>query len=331
LHFVVIGAGNMGCLYGANLARIGQDVTMVDVWEEHVDAMDRDGIHMDGLHGAFTSKVKASTDAETVDPADVAILLTSTNETTQAAEIASKVLKADGFALTLQNGLGNVEQMDAVLGVPRSMVGLSFHSADLTGPGKVTHSNQGPTYLGEREQTASERLEQLRSLFEKAQMDPVIESDIMSTIWGKFVHNCGINAICAITDLRPGHIRDIPELDDFQTEIIRETMALVGARGITIPDPDPVTTVKAYCAKKFHRVSMLQHLARRRRSEIDALNGYVVRESERLGLKAPYNDALTKLMKGRERVIDVDEKASPVDWEGQQGGGGAGAKGGDQV
>lgn len=314
MHFVIVGAGNMGCLYGSNLARIGQDVTMVDVWAEHVDAMRRDGIRMEGLHGSFTAAVKATTDPADVAPADATILLTSTNETARAAEIAASVLKPDGYALTLQNGLGNIEQLDAALGESRSMAGLSFHSADLTGPGRVTHSNHGPTYLGERDGTKSDRLETLRSLMEEAGMDPVVEADILATIWGKFVHNCGINAICAITDLRPGHIGEIPELDDFQTEIIRETMALVEARGIVIPDKDPVSTIKAYCAKKFHRVSMLQHLARRRTTEIDALNGYVVRESEKLGLKAPYNDALTKLMKGRHTFPEIPEDESPVDW-----------------
>lgn len=313
MHFAIIGAGNMGCLYGSNLARIGQDVTMIDVWAEHVEAMSRDGLTMTGLHGDFVANVAATTDPAVVAPADVAIILTSTNETGRAAEIANTVLKADGYALTLQNGLGNVEQIDPVLGETRTMAGLSFHSADLTSPGHVTHSNHGPTYLGERDRSKSDRLETLRSLMADAGMDPVVEDDIMATIWGKFVHNCGINAICAITDLRPGHIREVPELDAFQTEIIRETMALVEAKGISIPDPDPMTTVKAYCAKKFHRVSMLQHLARRRATEIDALNGYVARESEKLGLKAPYNDALTKLMKGRHYFPPIEEDASPVD------------------
>ena len=323
MHFAIIGAGNMGCLYGSNLSRIGESVTMIDVWEEHVDAMRRSGIRMEGLHGEFVAKVNATTDPSDVEPADVAIILTTTNETTQAAEIAATVLKDDGYALTLQNGLGNVEQLDTILGKQRSMAGLSFHSADLTGPGRVTHTNHGPTYLGERDRSKTDRLEKLRASMAKAEMGPVVEEDIMSTIWSKFVLNCGIKGICAITDLRPGHIRDVPELDEFQTEVIRETMALVEARGISLPDPDPVTTIKAYCATKFHRVSMLQHLARTRTTEIEALNGYVVRESEKMGLKAPYNDALTKLMKGRHYFPDIDDETSPVDWKGQQGGKGA--------
>jgi 2-dehydropantoate 2-reductase len=139
----------------------------------------------------------------------------------------------------------------------------------------------------------------------RARLDPVLEADIVVTIWNKFVHNCGINAICAITNLRPGHIHEIPALDEFQSHIVEETLALVRAKGVQLPDPDPLSTIKAYCAKKFHRVSMLQHLDRGRRTEIDALNGYVAKESRRLGLPAPYSEALAMLMTGREYVPDA--------------------------
>jgi 2-dehydropantoate 2-reductase len=209
------------------------------------------------------------------------------------------LLKDDGFALTLQNGLGNVEVLTEVLGQDRVMAGLTFHSGDLKAPGQVTHTNKGPTYLGELNKVKSERLQAVYDRMHKADVEPVLEDDIMATIWGKFVHNCGLNAICAITNLRPGHIREVPELDEFQTLIIEEVLALVQAKGIQIPEKNPLKFIKEYSAVKFHRVSMKQHLDRGRMTEIDALNGYVVRESEKLGLKAPYNDALTKLMKGR--------------------------------
>lgn len=124
----------MGCLYGGNLARVGASVTMIDVWAEHVAAMNQNGLEMDGLQGEFTAKVSAAVSADGVEPADVAILLTTTNQTDKAATIASRILKDDGFALTLQNGLGNIEKLDGVLGENRSMAGLSFHSAGLRGP-----------------------------------------------------------------------------------------------------------------------------------------------------------------------------------------------------
>lgn len=298
MQFAVIGAGNMGCVYGANLARVGEDVTMVDVWEEHVIAMRDHGLKMEGLHGVYTAHVGATLHPDEAPKADVSLIMVNAYNTRVAAEAAQVLLKEDGVALTLQNGLGNVEVLADVLGKGRVMAGLTFHSGDLKSPGHVTHTNKGPTCLGELDRSRSERLLAINHVMQKADMEPVLEPDIMATIWGKFVHNCGLNAICAITDLRPGNIREVPELDEFQTFIVEEVLALVKAKGIEIPEKRPLEFIKEYASKKFHRVSMVQHLKRGRLTEIDALNGYVVRESEKLGLKAPYNDALTRLIKG---------------------------------
>jgi 2-dehydropantoate 2-reductase len=300
MEIAVIGAGNMGCVYGGNLARIGEQVTLLDVWEEHIRQMQAHGLKMDGLHGEFTVKVGATTSPADAPKADVALVCVNTYNTPDAARTARVVLKEGGYAFTLQNGVGNVEILTDVLGADRVIAGLSFHSGDLKAPGHVTHTNQGPTFMGELDRSRSPRLLAIADLFAKAGLEPVLEPDVVATIWGKFVHNCGINAICAITNLRPGQIREVPALDEFQARIIEETVALVKAKGVALPDPDPVETIKAYCAKKFHRVSMLQHLERDRRTEIDALNGYVARESRKLGLSAPYSEALMMLMHGRQ-------------------------------
>ncbi len=300
MQFAVIGAGNMGSIYGANLARIGEKVVMIDVWEEHIVRMQKGGLQMDGLHGEFTAPVTAASNAAQAPKCDIAIICVNSYSTRDAAITARQLLKDSGLVLTLQNGLGHLEILIEVLEQRRVMGGLTFHSADLQGPGRVTHTNEGPTYLGELDNTKSARLETLRDIFDRAGMMPVVVEDILATIWSKFVHNCAINAVCAMTGLRPGHIREVPAVDEFQTHIIRETLALANAKGIVLPDPDPAATIKAYCATKCHRVSMVQHLDRGRPTEIDSLNGYVARESEKLGLDAPYNHALAMLVKGRE-------------------------------
>ncbi|MBT5829112.1 MAG: ketopantoate reductase family protein, partial [Candidatus Latescibacteria bacterium] len=184
MHFAVIGSGNMGCVYGANLARIGEDVTMIDVWEGHVNAMRDGGLQMSGLHGDFVAQVEATTDPAEAQKADVAIITVNAYNTRDAAEAAKALLKADGFALTLQNGLGNVEVLIEVLGEERVMAGLTFHSGDLKSPGQVTHTNKGPTYLGELDKSKSERLQAVYECMLKADVEPVLEDDIMATIWG---------------------------------------------------------------------------------------------------------------------------------------------------
>lgn len=300
MHIAVIGAGNMGSLYGANLARAGVQVTFIDRWREHVEAIRMHGLRMDGLHGEFTVQLSATTEPSEVSDVDMALVMVNAYATSVAANTAQQILKDDGFVLTLQNGLGNIEVLQKVLGAERVMAGLSFHSADLKGPAHVSHTNEGKTYLGEFDKRASPRLETVRDCMQCAQMNPILEEDIMATIWGKFVLNCGLNALCAITDLRPGHLSQIEELDELQTRIIAEALALVKARNVEIPEREPLKAIKEYGRRKFHRVSMLQHLARGRLTEIDALNGYIVRESHKLGLSCPYNEALVALVKGRQ-------------------------------
>jgi 2-dehydropantoate 2-reductase len=300
MKIVVIGAGNMGCVYGGNLARIGQDVGFIDIWPEHAQSIRESGLKMEGLSGSFTVRVKASADTTGHTDADLVLICVNSYATPAAAKMAQAVLKSTGFCVTLQNGVGNVEILEAELGRERVLAGLSFQSGDLAGPGFVRHTNNGPTYLGELDGKRTERLLLLERLLAEAGMNPVLVDDIVATIWAKFVHNCGINAICAITGLRPGHICEVPELDEFQNRIVSEAVALVQAKEIALPDADPCAAIKEYCSHKFHRPSMMQHLDRGQQTEIDSLNGYVARESNRLGLPAPFNTALTMLMKGRE-------------------------------
>jgi 2-dehydropantoate 2-reductase len=308
MQFAVIGAGNLGCVYGGNLARVGESVTLIDNWQEHIQRIRESGLEVEAQDKRYTVRADATTDPRQAPKADVAIICVNAYSTHAAAQAAREVLREGGYALTLQNGMGNVETLAGELGRERVLAGLSFHSGDIQTPGKVSHTNNGPTFLGELNRKKTDRLAALIEVMERANLHPVAVDDIIVTIWSKFVHNCGINAICAITGLRPGHIREVPELDDFQRRVIGETLALVKAKGIQLPDEDPVETVKAYCATKFHRPSMLQHLDRGQMTEIDALNGYVAAESARLGLAAPCNDALTRLVKGRQQSVQTERR-----------------------
>src|SRR5579883_754061 len=239
MQWVIIGAGNMGCVYGGNLARIGVQVAFVDIWKEHIERIAENGLRVEGLTGSFEIRAEAFTDAQRAPSADAVLIAVNAYSTRDAAQAASQVLKPEGFCLTIQNGMGNIEILSEVVGPRRVLAGLSFQSGDLTEPGFVRHTNNGPTYLGELDRSRTPRLAELESLFTAAGMNPVIVEDIVATIWSKFVHNCGINALCAITGLRPGQICEVVELDVFQTRVIEEAVALVKAKRITLPDADP--------------------------------------------------------------------------------------------
>lgn len=300
MRIYVIGAGPMGCLYGGLLARQACEVTLVDTWQSQVDAINGSGLVVDGISGSFKPKLRALSRIDETGVADVAIILTDTNSTRAAAETAKAVLKPSGYALTLQNGMGNVEALCEILGKERVLAGLSYHSAVVPAPGRATHTNAGPTWIGELDGVRRARLAAINDLLERAGLGPKIADDIMAVIWSKVIHNSAVNPICATMGIRAGEIPTTPGAHELQTKIIEEALAVLRAMGVPLADPDPFPPIRAFCQVKFNKPSMLLHIEQGKQTEIDALNGAIVREGKRLGVPTPYNEAITWLVKGLE-------------------------------
>ena len=315
MKIAVIGAGAMGCLYGGRLGEAGFDVTLVDIWREHVDAINRSGLRLDGIGGDRTIRVRAATvGSGDVAPADVAIVFVDANATAEAARECARVLRPDGHAVTFQNGIGNVEALVEVLGRGRVVGGSSYHSAALQGPGHARHTHAGPTRIGELDGARTPRLAALNDALARAGLNPAVADDVMAYIWQKFVLNCAINPVSAITGLRLGEIARTPAVDAFQDRLLDEILAVVAAKGLRLPDPDIRGTIKRHCRMKYNKPSMLQHVEQGKRTEIDALNGALVREAQALGLEAPFNEALALLIKGLERHRRQVVHEPPIDY-----------------
>ena len=300
MRVCVIGAGAMGSTFGGLLARAGHDVTLVDTWSEHVAAINARGLRLDGVKGELQIPARATVDLPRGLQADLAMIWTDANNTRRAAVTAAAALAPDGFAITLQNGIGNVETLVEVLGKPRVAAGSSMCSAAMRGPGHASFTHMGMTSVGEIDGGGSARVERLREALAQARFEARVHPDIMALIWSKFAHNCAVNAICATTGLRVGEVARVAALDRLQDHVIDEILAVTQAQGITLDDPDFRAHVKAHCWKKFNRPSMLQHIEAGKRTEIDALNARLVEEGRRLGVPTPYNDALACLLKGVE-------------------------------
>lgn len=318
MKIVVIGAGAMGGSYGGLLADAGHDVSLIDTWQEHVDAINRDGLLVDGALGEHRIKLPASAQASDGQTAELAIIFTDSNNTQAAAETAAKVLGPDDFAITFQNGIGNVEKIQAVLGKERVIGGSSMCSAATRGAGHVCLTHLRGTSVGEIDGGESNRTEAIVSILEDAGFGAKTVPNIMGTIWEKFVVNCSGNAVSAVTGLRSAEAARVPEVDAFKGHVLDEVMAVLDAKGIELPNPDIVAQIKVGSRKSFNQPSMLQHVLRGRPTEIDALNGIVVRDAVEFGIPTPYNESLVALLKGRElaqhRVVnepDLDYDA----WE----------------
>ncbi|MCB1716632.1 MAG: ketopantoate reductase family protein [Candidatus Competibacteraceae bacterium] len=300
MKICVIGAGAMGCSYGGLLSRAGHAVTLVDIWPEHVAALNTQGLHLDGVVGDLHFPVSAQCEVPVGLNADLAMIWTDTNNTRAAAEAADRVLAADGYAITLQNGIGNVETLVEVLGKARVAAGSSMCSAAMRGPGHASLTHRGMTSIGEIDGGGSARLDGLLEALQQAGFEARIHPTIMSLVWTKFTINCSINALCATSGLRLGELARLPAMDRLQDRIIDEILAVTAAKGITLDEPDLRGKVKAHCWAKFSRPSMLQHMEAGKRTEIHALNARLVEEGRSLGVPTPYNDAVACLLQGVE-------------------------------
>ncbi|MFO1349384.1 MAG: 2-dehydropantoate 2-reductase [Gammaproteobacteria bacterium] len=211
--------------------------------------------------------------------------------------------------------MGNLEILIEALGKTRVLGGLSYHSGALRGPGHASHTHAGPTWLGELDGSRSARVAQLHEMLAAAGFKPETVDNIIGYIWSKFIHNCAINPICAATGLRVGELARVPAADALQTKIIEEALAIIRAKNIAITEPDPLPTIKAFCKIKFNKPSMLQHMEAGKRTEIDALNGAIVREGRALGIPTPYNEALSWIIKAMETSRIQLLHGEPIDYE----------------
>lgn len=299
MKITVVGAGAMGGSYGGLLALAGHDVSLIDAWQAHVDAINRDGLRVSGARGDQRVRLAASTGPLGAG-ADLVIVFVDANNTGAAATTARDLLAQGGCAITFQNGIGNVEQLQAALGKERVLGGSSMCSAATIGPGHVRLTHLGKTTIGETDGAARPRTAEVARTLQDAGLPTEVAPDIMAVIWEKFALNCSINALAATTGLRAGEMARLPELDALQDRIIAEVMAVTDAKGIRLPTPELPAKIKAQCRKKFNKPSMLQHVEAGRGTEIDALNGALVREAQARGIATPYNEALVALLKGRE-------------------------------
>jgi 2-dehydropantoate 2-reductase len=245
--------------------------------------------------------------AEIAD-ADLALVLVDSNATADVAPLLPAVLTKDGVALTLQNGIGNVEALAATLGAQRVIAGSTYNSAAFVAPGHVRHTNIGPTVFGRPDGPPTERVSALAAQLSAAGFPTTASDNAMGHVWSKFVLNCAINPVAALTGLRAGEIARHPPTMQLLERLLDEVLAVAAAKGIRLPDPDLRRHVLDHAFERYNRPSMLQHVESGRRTEIEALNGALVREANGLGMSVPYNEAIWAAVSGidarhaRERV-----------------------------
>ena len=322
----VVGAGAVGCYYGGMLARAGVHVTLVGR-PAHVEAMARDGLRL--TTAAFDEHVRVDASIDIAAVAGAALVLAcvkSTDTESTAAELAPH-LAPDARVLSLQNGVDNAARMAAVLGRPVAPA-VVYVATEMSGPGHVLHKGRGelviPADIGAASSTeladvtanAAAALDaslapvpivdaglssaDIVALFAGAGVPVELSGNVVGALWGKLVLNCGYNALSAITDIPYGKLVTLPGMAQTVHDAVAECLAVAAALGVQIPGDVWASVERIATSMPGQVSSTCQDLRRGKPTEIDHLNGYVVREGDRLGVAVPLNRALQALVKALE-------------------------------
>jgi 2-dehydropantoate 2-reductase len=298
----VVGCGAVGALFAANLAQLDDvDVWAYDVWGDHVEAINRDGLRLSGA-GDVVGRLRATSDAGELPPCDFGIVATKSMHTSAAMEATASAF-ADGSVCSVQNGVGNEEAIAEH--VERVIRGTTFPAGKIVEPGHVQWDVKGETTIGPFEPRPAEmaEIERLADACTRAGMPTDAVPDARGPQWRKLIFNAATNPVGALTGLSHGRVCEDPALRALVSALVDEGKAVAAAQGIEL-DADPEELID-YAARPDvaydHKASMLQDVEARRETEIDFLNGGVVRFGNEHGVATPLNEAITALVKGLER------------------------------
>ncbi len=298
MKIAIVGAGAMGSLFGALLSEAGNDVWLYDVWPEHIQAITDRGLSVEREANTRVVKLKATTNPAEIGEAQLVIIFVKSTQTKPASETARELTRSEGSVMTLQNGMGNADMISQFIGPDRILAGTTSHGATLLGPGSIRHAGIGPTTIGAWAQT-KESLENARGIaefFTRAGIETEAVQDVHSVVWNKLFINVGINAITALTGIKNGQLLDLEGTRDISRAAVQEAISVARALGIQVNENASEHVFKVAQATAVNRSSMGQDVDNRRQTEISAINGYIVREANKLGINAPVNLTLTALV-----------------------------------
>lgn len=297
MNITIIGAGAMGSLFGALLTESGEKVCLLDIWKEHVNAINKNGLGIELDGKTRFVKIKAEFNEKTVEKSDLVIIFVKSNQTPEASEAANKFIGNKTLVLTLQNGMGNADVMTKFIDPKKIVAGTTSHGATVIGPGHIRHAGKGPTVIGMWSGGKKEGLADIVNTFNKAGIETQAVEDVKPVVWKKLIINVGINSITALTGIKNGGILDLESTKALVKEAVKEAVAVAAAQGIKLPEDMADQVFKVARATGANRSSMGQDIDHKRQTEIGAINGAIVSLAEQSGfVSVPVNKTLTALV-----------------------------------
>lgn len=305
MEIAIVGAGVLGSIFGSLFAEKGFDVTLIEVLEERVRLIDREGLWLQWPDGERShSRMTITSDVGTVGVKDLVMVCVKGYHTRSAIESALPMVGEDTIVLSVQNGLGNLEVIAEVVGPERVIGGITAHSGMAVSMNEVRYvGGLGPLLvIGPFDGVSRPGFENMVATFQGAGLDVHTTPDINSVIWKKLIANVSTNVVAALTGLTGGRAVDHEPSVKIIDALARELAQVARAKGIDFPElEDPLAfSLKAFASTKDNRVSMLQDVEAGRPTEIGNLNEVIVSEGRRLNIPTPYNEAVSWLTRGVE-------------------------------
>ena len=297
MKIVIVGPGAMGCLFGHFLARAGHELILLDHRPERARLLQEQGLLVETAAGTLRTPVQVAARPQDAGIAELCIVAVKAYATRSAAESSLPVVGPDTQVLSLQNGLGNVEALAEVIAPGRVLGGTTAQGANVVAPGHVRHAGVGETVIGEL-QGAGGRAAAVAGIFSEAGLPARTTTDLPGLIWSKVIINIGINALTALTRLPNGKLLDYPGTREVMAAAVLEAAAVARALGINLLYPNPVERVEAVAKATGKNISsMLQDARAKRRTEVEQIQGAVVERAKALGVAAPVNETLLRLVR----------------------------------
>jgi 2-dehydropantoate 2-reductase len=300
MRVAVIGAGAVGCYYGGLLARAAHDVAFIGR-RTHVDAINAHGLLLDTQTFKGYLPAKATTDAGSLASPDLVLFCVKSADTEEAGRSLAGRLLPETSILSLQNGVDNPQRLRAVTG--HSVIpAVVYVGSEMAGPGHVKHHGGGALVIG-----ASSQSEALAQTLKAADIPTTISDDIERIQWSKLATNCAYNALSAVAGITYGPLSEVEGTKDVVASAVQEVVMVARACGVSMPKSLLEQILKIPAAMPNQMSSTAQDLARGKPSEIDFLNGYVVRKGAELGIPTPTNHALQVMVKLAERSKEMSQ------------------------
>jgi 2-dehydropantoate 2-reductase len=294
----VVGAGAVGCYFGGMLARAGAPVTLIGR-APHVEAINRDGLFIDSVNFKEHVRVSASTEIGAAHDAQLVLFTVKTVDTESTAKLLAPYLAPETIVVSLQNGVDNVERMDFAAGI-HAIPSVVYIAAAMVGPGRVKHLGRGDLIIGDSSKNSSSNLASSDAELARVAATFTVE------LWEKLIMNCAYNAISALSRTKYGRIAQEPGTIELMNRVVIEAVAVGNADGVPLSAESMIAAV-GQLGKAMPEAlsSTAQDIARGKPTEIDSLNGFLVRKGKEVGVPTPANETLYSLVKLLEQAPAV--------------------------